>query len=318
MNDSLKAQCGAEFLGTGLFLFFGIGCLSALKVAGASLGLWEICIIWGLGISLAVYLTAGISGGHLNPAVTIALWLFACFPKQKVLPYIIAQFAGAFGGALLAYVLYSSLFTEFETAHHMVRGSVESLQLASIFSTYPAAALNVWQAAVERKQDGPVWVPTANTRREYAKEGKTLPAMVPAGPDNPMGLYAIYIGRLYAIHGTNANFGIGLRVSQGCIRLRNDDIKYLFDHVPVGTRVQIIDRPVKFSVEPDGSRWLEVHEPLSRNRAEFESDKKVPLPVTPVLRTFIKGDDVDTSRVNEVLERRSGMPVNISAGRPGL
>ncbi|WP_277894486.1 aquaporin, partial [Escherichia coli] len=51
MNDSLKAQCVAEFLGTGLFLFFGIGCLCALKLAGASLGLWEICIIWGLGIS---------------------------------------------------------------------------------------------------------------------------------------------------------------------------------------------------------------------------------------------------------------------------
>ncbi len=68
--------------------------------------------------------------------------------------------------------------------------------------------------AVERKQEGPTWVPTANTRREYAKEGKTLPAMVPPRPDNPMGLYAIYIGRLYAIHGTNANFGIGLRVSQ--------------------------------------------------------------------------------------------------------
>ena len=71
-----------------------------------------------------------------------------------------------------------------------------------------------WVTAVERKQEGPTWVPTANTRREYAKEGKTLPAMVPPGPDNPMGLYAIYIGRLYAIHGTNANFGIGLRVSQ--------------------------------------------------------------------------------------------------------
>ncbi len=72
-----------------------------------------------------------------------------------------------------------------------------------------------WVTAVERKQEGPTWVPTANTRREYAKEGKTLPALVPPGPDNPMGLYAIYIGRLYAIHGTNANFGIGLRVSQG-------------------------------------------------------------------------------------------------------
>ncbi|EHP0637224.1 TPA: propanediol diffusion facilitator PduF [Escherichia coli] len=148
MNDSLKAQCVAEFLGTGLFLFFGIGCLCALKVAGASLGLWEICIIWGLGISLAVYLTAGISGAHLNPAVTIALCLFASFPARKVLPFCVAQLAGAFGGAVLAYSLYSSLFTDFESAHNIVRGSAESLQLASIFSTYPAAAINVWQAAL--------------------------------------------------------------------------------------------------------------------------------------------------------------------------
>lgn len=148
MNDSLKAQCIAEFLGTGLFLFFGIGCLSAAVVAGASFGLWEICIVWGLGISLAVYLTAGISGAHLNPAVTVALWLFAQFPGRKVLPFAVAQFAGAFCGALLAYLLYASLFTEFETAHDMVRGSVESLQLAGIFSTYPAAGLSVWQAAL--------------------------------------------------------------------------------------------------------------------------------------------------------------------------
>lgn len=169
-----------------------------------------------------------------------------------------------------------------------------------------------WVTAVERKQEAPSWTPTPNTRREYAARGESLPAFVPAGPDNPMGLYAIYIGRLYAIHGTNANFGIGLRVSQGCIRLRNDDIKYLFDTVPVGTRVQLIDRPVKYSVEPDGSRWVEVHEPLSRNRSEYESDRKVPLPVTPALRTFISGNDVDMSRGNQALERRSGMPVNIS------
>lgn len=169
-----------------------------------------------------------------------------------------------------------------------------------------------WVTAVERKQEGPTWSPTPNTRREYAKEGKTLPAMVPAGPDNPMGLYAIYIGKLYAIHGTNANFGIGLRVSQGCIRLRNDDIKYLFDNVPVGTRVQLIDQPVKATVEPDGSRWIEVHEPLSRNRAEFESTHKVPLPLTPAPHAVIKGEGVDALKAAEVLERRSGMPVNIS------
>ncbi|WP_042284107.1 L,D-transpeptidase [Citrobacter sedlakii] len=175
-----------------------------------------------------------------------------------------------------------------------------------------------WVTTVQRKQEAPSWTPTANTRREYAKRGETLPAFVPAGPDNPMGLYAIYIGKLYAIHGTNANFGIGLRVSQGCIRLRNDDIKYLFDNVPVGTRVQIIDQPIKMTAEPDGSRWVEVHEPLSRNRVEFESDKKVPLPVTPVMRTFMAGEGVDVHRVSETLERRSGMPVKITHEHVGI
>ena len=164
-----------------------------------------------------------------------------------------------------------------------------------------------WVTAVERKQEGPTWSPTPNTRREYAKEGKTLPAFVPAGPDNPMGLYAIYIGRLYAIHGTNSNFGIGLRVSQGCIRLRNNDIKYLFDNVSPGTRVQLIDQPVKVTTEPDGSRWVEVHEPLSRNRAEFESTNKVPLPITPALRAQLINEGAGAE-----LERRSGMPVKLA------
>ncbi|MFK0372722.1 L,D-transpeptidase [Enterobacter sichuanensis] len=163
-----------------------------------------------------------------------------------------------------------------------------------------------WVTAVERKQEGPTWSPTPNTRRAYAAEGKTLPAFVPAGPDNPMGLYAIYIGRLYAIHGTNSNFGIGLRVSQGCIRLRNNDIKYLFDNVPVGTRVQLIDQPVKVTTEPDGSRWVEVHEPLSRNRAEFESTRKVPLPISAALRTELINEGAGAE-----LERRSGMPVKL-------
>lgn len=163
-----------------------------------------------------------------------------------------------------------------------------------------------WVTAVERKQEGPTWSPTPNTRRAYAAEGKTLPAFVPAGPDNPMGLYAIYIGRLYAIHGTNSNFGIGLRVSQGCIRLRNNDIKYLFDNVPVGTRVQLIDRPVKMTTEPDGSRWVEVHEPLSRNRAEFESTRKVPLPISAAQRTQLINEGAGAE-----LERRSGMPVKM-------
>ncbi|TQI80140.1 MIP family channel protein [Serratia fonticola] len=148
MNDSLKAQCIAEFLGTGLFIFFGVGCLCAINVAGASFGLWEICIVWGLGISLAVYLTAAISGGHLNPAITIAMWLFACFPRNKVLGYCVSQIAGAFCGAALAYMLYQNLFADVEAAQHLMRGSLESLPLASTFATYPASAISVLQAAM--------------------------------------------------------------------------------------------------------------------------------------------------------------------------
>lgn len=145
-KPTLKGQCIAEFLGTGLLIFFGAGCVAALKLAGASFGQWEISIIWGLGVAMAVYLTAAVSGGHLSPAVSIALWLFGNFERHKVIPYIIAQMAGAFCAAALVYALYYNLFIDFEQANHMVRGSVESLQLAGIFSTYPNAHISVVQA----------------------------------------------------------------------------------------------------------------------------------------------------------------------------
>ncbi|MCW2293705.1 glycerol uptake facilitator protein [Pseudomonas sp. BIGb0408] len=145
-QPSLSGQCMAEFLGTALLIFFGTGCVAALKVAGASFGLWEISIIWGVGVSMAIYLTAGVSGAHLNPAVSIALWLFAGFEKGKLPFYILAQIAGAFCGALLVYTLYSGLFLEFEQANQMVRGSQASLELASVFSTFPNPVLSTGQA----------------------------------------------------------------------------------------------------------------------------------------------------------------------------
>ncbi|WP_375749667.1 MIP/aquaporin family protein [Vibrio sp. HN007] len=148
MKDTLKGQCIAEFLGTGLFLFFGASCLAAIKVAGASFGLWEICITWGLGISLAVYLSAGISGAHLNPAVTLGLWLFANFEKRKVIPYVLSQTAGAFFGVAMCYLIYADLFTAYEQAEGMVRGSEESLYLASIFSTYANPGITIWRAFI--------------------------------------------------------------------------------------------------------------------------------------------------------------------------
>lgn len=145
-QPSLVGQCLAEFFGTALFLFFGTGCVAALKVAGATLGLWEISIIWGVGVSMAIYLSAGVSGAHLSPAVSIALCLFAGFEKHKLPFYIVAQVAGAFCGSALVYSLYSNLFVDYEQAHQMIRGSQASLELAGVFSTYANPAISVGQA----------------------------------------------------------------------------------------------------------------------------------------------------------------------------
>ncbi|MFS0828268.1 MIP/aquaporin family protein [Pseudomonas phoenicis] len=142
-QPTLAAQCLAEFLGTALLIFFGTGCVAALKVAGASFGLWEISVIWGIGVSMAIYLTAGVSGAHLNPAVSIALTVFADFDKRKLPFYILAQVAGAFCAAALVYTLYSALFFDYENSHAIVRGSEASLELAAVFSTYPHPSLSI-------------------------------------------------------------------------------------------------------------------------------------------------------------------------------
>ncbi len=120
---------------------------------------------------------------------------------------------------------------------------------------------------VSDKRANPTWTPTANIRARYKAQGIDLPAVVPAGPDNPMGHHAIRLaayGGVYLLHGTNADFGIGMRVSSGCIRLRDDDISSLFANVTPGTPVNIINTPIKVSDEPDGRRLVEVHQPLSK------------------------------------------------------
>lgn len=149
-QPSLFGQCLAEFIGTGLLIFFGVGCVAALVLTGATFGQWEVSIIWGFGVSIAIYCTAGVSGAHINPAVTIALAMFHGFDKAKVVPYIISQLLGAFCSATLVYSLYSNLFTDYEIAHNFVRSSQDALSTAGIFSTYPHASLSFFGAfAVE-------------------------------------------------------------------------------------------------------------------------------------------------------------------------
>ncbi|WP_158782931.1 L,D-transpeptidase family protein [Pantoea sp. BAV 3049] len=169
--------------------------------------------------------------------------------------------------------------------------------------------------SISQKIPNPTWTPTPNIRKRYAAEGKKLPVTVPAGPDNPMGLYAMrlaYGQGHYLIHGTNADFGIGMRVSSGCIRLRPDDIEALFSSVPKGTRVQIINQPVKYAVEPDGKRYMEVHQPLSHN--DKDDPQTMPITLTTHAKKFVKSDDSDTAVIKEAIARRSGMPVLVNSG----
>ncbi|CFQ38423.1 L,D-transpeptidase family protein [Yersinia aleksiciae] len=169
--------------------------------------------------------------------------------------------------------------------------------------------------SVSQKIPNPTWTPTANIRKHYLAEGVTLPAVVPAGPENPMGLFAMRLaagGGEYLIHGTNANFGIGMRVSSGCIRLRPDDIEALFKSVPKGTRVQIINEPVKYSVEPDGKRYVEVHQPLSR--VDSDDPQTMPIAISSSLRKFIDDSQTDAQVVQNAIVRRAGMPVIVSVG----
>ncbi|MDT3294091.1 MULTISPECIES: L,D-transpeptidase family protein [Shewanella] len=169
-----------------------------------------------------------------------------------------------------------------------------------------------WVTSVQRKRANPTWTPTPRIRKEYAAKGEILPAVWPAGPDNPMGLYALYIGNLYAIHGTNASFGIGLRVSQGCVRLRHDDIEHLFKTVPVGTRVQFVNQPIKATEEPDGKRYLAVHQPLSRTVAEFESNEPVAISLPRDIAKFIAKADTNSSVIKKLLDERTGVPMRIN------
>lgn len=170
---------------------------------------------------------------------------------------------------------------------------------------------------ISQKIANPTWTPTPNIRKRYAKEGITLPGVVPAGPDNPMGLFALRLARgtgQYLIHGTNADFGIGMRVSSGCIRLRPDDIAALFASVPEGTRVQIVNQPIKYAIEPDGKRYIEVHQPLSRT--DKDDPQTMPIPLTAAMKAFARAPQSDTALINAAIARRSGMPVLVSSGEP--
>ncbi|HXH04601.1 MAG TPA: L,D-transpeptidase family protein [Candidatus Competibacteraceae bacterium] len=164
------------------------------------------------------------------------------------------------------------------------------------------------KTTVVTKVKDPVWRPPASIRAEHAAEGDYLPEVVPAGPDNPLGQYALRLGIPgYLIHGTDKPNGIGMRVTHGCVRLYPEDIESLFRSVPVGTPVYLVNQPVKvgwngYSLE------MEVHQPLEEDRAQFGNlvDTAVRLVASTPNPTAIP---IDPALVQTAVEQSSGLPV---------
>ena len=114
------------------------------------------------------------------------------------------------------------------------------------------------------KRKNPLWYPPESVRKEHAERGDPLPAVVKAGPDNPLGAYAMRLGitpGAYLIHGTNNPIAVGMAITHGCIRMYPEDIEALFPLVPVNTPVWLINEPVKVA-RVNGQVWLEVHPPV--------------------------------------------------------
>jgi L,D-transpeptidase ErfK/SrfK len=130
------------------------------------------------------------------------------------------------------------------------------------------------ETQVIARQKDPIWYPTASVRAEHAAEGDILPAKVLPGPQNPLGNRALRLAAgdgTYLIHGTNNPIAVGLAVTHGCIRMYPEDIEALFPLVPVGTKVRIIDEPVKVAWV-DGELLLEAHPPINALGESQEPD----------------------------------------------
>jgi glycerol uptake facilitator protein len=154
-SPSLGRRCLAELAGTFLLVFFGCGSVHVAVLTGAMQGLWQVAMVWGLGVALAIYATAGISGAHLNPAITLAFAVYRKFSWARVGPYIVSQLAGAFLAAVILSILFSSILIDFESAHHIIRGQPGSEASAMIYGEYfpnPGAARGWSEGAVSHTQ----------------------------------------------------------------------------------------------------------------------------------------------------------------------
>lgn len=165
------------------------------------------------------------------------------------------------------------------------------------------------------KEREPAWSPPASIRAEHAAESEPLPTVIPGGdPDNPLGHYAFRLGiKGYLIHGTDErrSYGIGMRVSHGCIRMYPEDIAFLFEHVKVGTQVRIINEPVKYGTEFN-AQFIEIHQVIDSDFEQLATEEIFNLALQLIEAYSPSREDINPRALARSAILATGIPARIS------
>jgi L,D-transpeptidase ErfK/SrfK len=168
------------------------------------------------------------------------------------------------------------------------------------------------KTSVIGKRKNPTWIPPKSIRAEHEANGDPLPKRVLPGPDNPLGKFALRLGMPgYLIHGTNRPWGVGMRVSHGCIRLYPEDIASLFEQVNIGAPVNVVHQPFKAGIK-DGMLYLEAHGSLS----DLEASKRSGLTemVAAIVAATEKSlPELGWKAANRIANARTGVATQVSA-----
>ena len=167
------------------------------------------------------------------------------------------------------------------------------------------------------REENPTWRPSAGVRKEHAANDDPVPAVVPPGPDNPLGKYKFTLGwPEYLIHGTNKPYGVGLRSSHGCIRLYPEDIKKFYEAVPMGTQVRVVNQPFLFGWH-DGRLYLQAYTVFEDDARNWSKAQQALLrkSLSPRLERLLKaaGTKIDWDAVTQVANTPRGVAVPVSA-----
>lgn len=175
---------------------------------------------------------------------------------------------------------------------------------------------------VVSREKNPTWRPGPGVRKEHQDDNDPLPAVVPPGPDNPLGKFKFTLGwPEYLIHGTNKPYGVGLRSSHGCIRLYPEDIEKLFNSVPLGTQVRVVNQPFVFGWH-QGQAHLQAYTVLEDDPRNWQSAQRTLLSksLSPRLSKELKdsSSQINWSSVSQVTHAPRGLVVAVSgeAGTP--